>query len=195
MGQTAVTVVLSTARRGRMQLPVRIRIFGSDADPLECVMSARSIGPALEFFQADQPKEKRSTRAHLDFGSCPVLRANTRVLNIFNPCPVPASFKAFVESPTSVFSISPREGLLQPGATLAVDVMCTMDDTRKFTDLLHVLVQVSDGDVRGCHCHVQTSVVAIDGLLRHRQASPDWPVPADAAGPARRQRDHNQCSI
>ena len=144
MGTTEVTVVLSTARRGRMQLPVRVKVYGSDAEPLECVMSAHSIGPALEFYTGEQTRDQRSTKANIEFGQCPTLRPNTRILNIFNPCPVPASYKAFIESPTSVYSINPREGMLQPGSVLAMEVTCTMDDTRKFSDTLHILVQ--DGD-------------------------------------------------
>ncbi|CAG9464033.1 unnamed protein product [Pedinophyceae sp. YPF-701] len=191
MGTTEVYVTLQTTRRGRIQLPVRIQVHGGRQAPLECVLSARSIGPSLNLAVEQPPTKKlqdavkktlgRSNVAKvakdaaaaarasapasdgegsdeekragdmntigavaIQFGSVPVLLNNVRTLKLSNPCPVPAHYRAFVEGAESVFRVEPRTGTIEANGNADVKVMCKMDETFRFTDVLHVLV--SDGD-------------------------------------------------
>ena len=71
-GEVELTVITRTVRVGRMGLPARIEILGSSSEtPLECVVTAQSIGPVLEFLGED---DARVATTKVAFGSIPCLK-------------------------------------------------------------------------------------------------------------------------
>ena len=149
-GSQQLEFTLSTTRLGRIHLPVRIRIVGSQSDPLEMVIAAKSVGPRLQF--GLQPEEFL-TAPSIDFGKRPVLVDATQKLFLNNPSLIPAEFKTFIEGRDSTYQADKREGRLEPGESTEVNVTVNMDDVMRFRDKLHILV------VEGDDTHVPLSAV------------------------------------
>jgi hydrocephalus-inducing protein len=82
----------------------------------------------------------RSKEAAIAFGKVPVLQEHVRELQIHNMSAIPAEFKLFVEARDSSFAVEPREAVLQPGESLAAQVLVMLDEALPFRDTLHVLV-------------------------------------------------------
>ena len=140
-GSQELYVTLATMRLGRIHLPVRIKIIGSQADPLELVIAAKSIGPALTFGLVE---EECKGSVSIDFQQIPVLEEQSRPFYLHNPSLIPAHFKTFIVGKDSVYSVDVREGKLEPDEGMQLNVMVTVDDTTKFKDELHILVLEGD---------------------------------------------------
>ena len=140
-GSQQLEFTLSTTRLGRIHLPVRIRIVGSLADPLEMVIAAKSVGPRLQF--GLQPGDYLAAPT-IDFGRRPVLVDAMQTLYLNNPSLIPAEFKTFIEGRDSTYQADCREGRLEPGESTEVNVTVNMDDVMRFRDKLHILVVEGD---------------------------------------------------
>lgn len=140
MGEQELEVTLCTQTLGRVQLPVRIKIPGSKGRPLECVIDAKSMGPSLMYGPPDAGPESLRPELAIDYDKVPVLGEHVRLVQVHNPCLIPADFKLFIEGKDSVFSVEPREAHLEPGGSMTAKVTVCMDDNQTFRDVLHVLI-------------------------------------------------------
>ena len=77
------------------------------------------------------------------FEKIQVLQLHSKALHIYNPCPIDAHFRLFVESRQNVFQVSRSEITLSPNTSVEVSVTAKLDDPSTFRDTLHILV--SDG--------------------------------------------------
>eukprot|EP00798_Chlamydomonas_sp_ICE-L_P006741 gene6741-3411_t len=143
-GEQEIEVTLTALTLGRLQIPVRMRAIGSKAAPLEFLLEARCLGPDLLFGTAASLVNENPTRlkeSNINFGKVLVLAEHVANLHLYNPTPIPAQFKLFIEGIDSVFVVQPREAELQPNESLEVTVRVCLDEVQTFKDVLHVLIQ------------------------------------------------------
>ncbi|GFH30442.1 rhodanese domain-containing protein, partial [Haematococcus lacustris] len=98
------------------------------------------LGPELLLGPEQAPVQALTAKLALAWGNASVLVQHQRKMQIYNPCLIPADFKLFIEGSDSAFSVEPREAHLEPGCSMTATVTVCMDDTRAFTDNLHLLV-------------------------------------------------------
>eukprot|EP00232_Nephroselmis_pyriformis_P008175 CAMPEP_0182895474 /NCGR_PEP_ID=MMETSP0034_2-20130328/25702_1 /TAXON_ID=156128 /ORGANISM="Nephroselmis pyriformis, Strain CCMP717" /LENGTH=2117 /DNA_ID=CAMNT_0025029307 /DNA_START=132 /DNA_END=6482 /DNA_ORIENTATION=- len=142
-GEVEVTFRLSTARLGRIQLPVKVKVVGSQYEPLELVIAALATGPNLHFGR-EPDKPEPGWAPEIDFGRAEVLAEHSRTIYVTNASLVPAEFKCFVNGKDSSFSVDIREGTLQPQETIPITIGVLMDETMQFHDSLNILVMEGD---------------------------------------------------
>jgi hypothetical protein len=58
----------------------------------------------------------------------PLAQDHVQTLQLYNPCPIKAPFKAFVEGRDSPFQVEPREGTVEPNSTLPLRVRRSLFD-------------------------------------------------------------------
>lgn len=73
---------LTSHTLGRVQLPLRIRIAGSKAPPLEFPIDARSVGPHLLFGPMEAPPAELSPASAVAFDSVCVLDVHVHTMQV-----------------------------------------------------------------------------------------------------------------
>lgn len=82
LGEQGFEVLLTTHTLGRVQLPLRVRVVGSKAPPLEFPIGARSMGPTLLFGTVGQAVAELGPGAAIAFEKVEVLETHTRSIQV-----------------------------------------------------------------------------------------------------------------
>jgi len=138
-GNVELLFTLSTERTGPINLPVRVRVVGSNSPPLELIVAAISKGPTLVFGK-ESGKPLPDWKPDLNFGNSPVLTNLTRQLYVTNSALIPAELKTFVTGKDSSFWVDVREAVLQPEEEICITVSVFVDALQRFKDTLNILV-------------------------------------------------------
>ena len=123
-GNVTIQVTLVTKRLGEISLPLSILIVGANNGvPYVLNISCFSQGPIVEI--CNNIKE-------LDFGTVNVLQDYHDKVTIKNKSTIEADFHAFTKDKKSPFKPILKHGLLQPGESTDIEIICCCDDARKF---------------------------------------------------------------
>ena len=129
-GRAQLTINLATERLGKMNLPVFVQVVGLTGTPWLCNILVNALGPAVEFDQLD-----------INWGKLPALKQDSKELKITNVCLIKAPFQCFIKGNTSAWEVDVRAGVIEPGESLTLNLSVYLDDTVRFTDELHVLIE------------------------------------------------------
>jgi len=145
MSEVPLEVTLLVQRRGRISLPLFVRIEGSDKPPMMVDLLCKGCGPCLVI----SPNE-------IDFGTIRCLDVVKQEFEIFNKSLIPAPFHvSLAKGQQSRFSVEKVNGELNPGETMQFSVAVSADDTITFHDDLKICVE--DGEPLHLAVHAQGS--------------------------------------
>jgi len=123
-------VTLFTASISKFTLELNIEII-SNSNLIHIVkLQADSIGPIVEV-----------SEENLDFGQVQVLNDKSMKILITNKSSIEADFHAFTKNKVSIFKPIQRHDILGPDKSMEIEIVCTADDTIKFTDTLHFVIK------------------------------------------------------
>lgn len=154
---TTIQITLACEKLGRINLPVHVRISGSEGPPLLATLQAMSVGPCVE-----------PSKPEVNWGKIPCLEDIVEELELHNNSLIPAPFKTFIKSARSKFAVDIKEGVLAPDERLTLRLIAHLDDTTNHKDQLHVLVTEGENLIvplkaRGVgttvHCDAEISVL------------------------------------
>ena len=106
---------------GNIELNVYFKIVGSSDDPIPLCLHAICTGPSIKY-----------SCNTINFGNVPILKEETRTIEITNNSSILAEFRAQVEQSSSTFSIDKFEGKIQPGETFLMNVSAKLSDNLAF---------------------------------------------------------------
>jgi hydrocephalus-inducing protein len=129
-GRAELTINLATERLGKMNLPVFVQVVGLTGTPWLCNILVNALGPAVEFDQDN-----------INWGKLPALKQDSKELKITNVCLIKAPFQCFIKGKNSAWEVDVRAGVIEPGESLTLNLSVYLDDTVRFTDELHVLIE------------------------------------------------------
>ena len=130
-----IMMELKCRRLGSAVLPVYISVSGNDGAPLLAICKAESIGPIVT---VDQPE--------LNWGRTPCLIPTTRDLVMKNESLIEARYRAMIVGKRSKWRIKDSksglatDGRLQPGESITISLVVTLDDILTFRDTLRIIV-------------------------------------------------------
>ncbi|KAJ8272065.1 hypothetical protein COCON_G00109240 [Conger conger] len=125
-------LVLQAKAVRHLQVTANIAVFGSKEPPLDLLLSCIGEGPVVHV-----------SASELDFGSIPVLTDVCRTLRLSNQSPVLACFQALMARSRSQWRVEPSEGEVPAEGEVEVRLVAHLDDTLRFQDKLHLLIQDS----------------------------------------------------
>jgi hypothetical protein len=128
--EQCIPIQLVCEKLGNVNLPVFVRISGSDKPPLVVTLVAVARGATVEL---DQDR--------INWGNVTCLTDTPRFLTLHNTALIPARFRAFVSGQRSNFSVDFVEGVMPPGASQKLTLTACLDDTINHKDTLSVLIE------------------------------------------------------
>ena len=131
-GKISIPVSLTCEKLGKINLPLMVRISGSEKPALNCALCAQCIGPNVVL---DPPQEEG-----INWGPTPCLTDTTRTLKITNDSLIPAPFRCYFKNPRSVFRVDTNSGMLAPQESIEITLTAHLDDTITHKESLNILV-------------------------------------------------------
>jgi hypothetical protein len=114
---TPIVVSFAAQRIGSIEVTCYFKVLGSDDPPLPFVLSAVATGPSISL-----------SATSINFGSVPVLNAQSRILTVSNQSLIQAQFQGVVEASTQSFGIFPESGVIEPESDFQIEVKCLLTD-------------------------------------------------------------------
>eukprot|EP00698_Gefionella_okellyi_P022526 TRINITY_DN7486_c0_g1_i1.p1 TRINITY_DN7486_c0_g1~~TRINITY_DN7486_c0_g1_i1.p1 ORF type:complete len:4186 (-),score=1237.39 TRINITY_DN7486_c0_g1_i1:99-12656(-) len=135
--EQAVNITIEAESLGTISIPAFFTIVGAQYPALAVELVAQAVGPTVKF-----------AKDVLDFGKVPVLIPQQLRLGLVNTSVIAAEFRVFTKTKNSVFTVEPREGVLQPHETIQLVVTAHLNEVMRFKDTLTALI--TDGEVTNC---------------------------------------------
>ena len=131
-GQISIPVSLTCEKLGKINLPLIVRISGSEKPALNCALCAQCIGPNVVL----DPSQEEG----INWGPTPCLTDTTRKLKITNDSLIPAPFRCYFKNPRSVFRVDVNSGMLAPQESIEITLTAHLDDTITHKESLNILI-------------------------------------------------------
>ena len=133
--QLSVPLSLTCNKLGDVNMPVYIRILGSQSAPLEVSVRASCMGPIVI-----------PSKPSLVWGKVPVLTNVPATLTLANDSLIPARISASFRKRHQVFSVDVLTYTIPPRKTFDLVVTARLDDVLAFADELIITVNDGEGD-------------------------------------------------
>ncbi|KAJ3305286.1 hypothetical protein HDV03_001884, partial [Kappamyces sp. JEL0829] len=153
--QLQVEFSINIKQIGPISIPIFVNIIGSSSPPLSLEIRGLGIGPTVGI-----------SARELNWGSMAVLQSVSQGLKLANNSPIAANFTCSKLGDAEVFTVSPLNGVIQPGASVDITVAAYLDDTIKFTEVLKIAIASSDAHEVPLIARGQGSTIVFDDALR-----------------------------
>jgi hypothetical protein len=96
-GKISIPITLTCEKLGKINLPMMVRVSGSEKPALTCALCSQCIGPTMVLLP--------SVADGIDWGPTTCLKDTTRELKLTNDSLIPAPFRCYFKNPKSVFRV------------------------------------------------------------------------------------------
>ena len=131
-GSTSIPITLTCEKLGKINLPMLVRVAGSEKPALSCALCAQCVGPNVVLTP--------TVEEGIDFGPTTCLVDTSRELVLKNDSLIPAPFRCYFKNPKSVYRIDIHSGMLAPQESITLTITAHLDDTIMHKEQLNVLV-------------------------------------------------------
>ncbi len=131
-GSVSIPVTLTCEKLGKINLPLQVRVSGSEKPALTCALCSQCVGPNMVL---DPPQD-----TGIDWGPTPCLTDTEKTLVLTNDSLIPAPFRCYFKNPRSVFRVDINSGMLAPQESITLTITAHLDDTITHKEALNILV-------------------------------------------------------
>ena len=131
-GSISIPITLTCEKLGKINLPMMVRVSGSERPALSCALCSQCIGPNMVL----EPTVEQG----IDWGPTTCLQDTVRTLTLTNDSLIPAPFRCYFKNPKSVFRVDTNSGMLAPSESITLTLTAHLDDTIVHKEQLNILV-------------------------------------------------------
>jgi hydrocephalus-inducing protein len=131
-GKISIPMTLTCEKLGKINLPMMVRISGSEKPALTCALCAQCVGPNLVL--------SPTVEEGINWGPTTCLKDTERELKLTNDSLIPAPFRCYFKNPKSVFRVDINSGMLAPQESITLTLTAHLDDTITHKEQLNILV-------------------------------------------------------